>query len=172
MIFVGGDAIQVRNGVQGSFDIRSDGGQGSGGEPPAGAPPAPVLSAEEVAAWLGLHPATVQQHARAGRLPARRIGKEWRFGAEHVRRARAGAERVEPQGPPGLFAGASGEVLSAGEAAAFLQVRRETVYAEAAAGRLPGWREMGRWRFDRGELAEFLRGGGEAEGERYRRAGA
>lgn len=38
-----------------------------------------VLSADEAAALLKVPPATVRREARAGRLPGRHVGKEWRF---------------------------------------------------------------------------------------------
>lgn len=39
----------------------------------------PLIDADEVSKLLGLHPKTVQQMARAGRVPGIRIGKFWRF---------------------------------------------------------------------------------------------
>ena len=47
-------------------------------------PPKPVLTIDEVADWLGMHRNSVHRAARQGRLPARRVGKEWRFLAEAV----------------------------------------------------------------------------------------
>lgn len=38
-----------------------------------------VLSVEEAAAFLKVAPATVRREARAGHLPGRHVGKEWRF---------------------------------------------------------------------------------------------
>ena len=38
-----------------------------------------VLSVEEAATFLKVPPATVRREARAGRLPGRHVGKEWRF---------------------------------------------------------------------------------------------
>lgn len=38
-----------------------------------------VLSVEEAAEFLKVPPATVRREARAGRLPGRHVGKEWRF---------------------------------------------------------------------------------------------
>ena len=38
-----------------------------------------VLSVEEAAAFLKVAPATVRREARAGQLPGRHVGKEWRF---------------------------------------------------------------------------------------------
>ena len=39
----------------------------------------PLVDADEIAALIQLHPKTVQQMARTGRIPAKRIGKFWRF---------------------------------------------------------------------------------------------
>ena len=47
-----------------------------------------VLTASEVADWLGLNIETVQRGAKSGRIPARRIGKEWRFLRDAVAEAR------------------------------------------------------------------------------------
>lgn len=38
-----------------------------------------VLTAKEVAAYLRLDLATVYRLARAGKIPARRVGRVWRF---------------------------------------------------------------------------------------------
>lgn len=38
-----------------------------------------VLSVEEAARFLKVPAATVRREARAGRLPGRHVGKEWRF---------------------------------------------------------------------------------------------
>ena len=38
-----------------------------------------VLDVREVAALLIVSPATVREQARRGRLPGRKIGREWRF---------------------------------------------------------------------------------------------
>ena len=41
----------------------------------------PLLTAHEVAALLRIHEKTVLAFARAGKLPAVRVGKAWRFRA-------------------------------------------------------------------------------------------
>jgi excisionase family DNA binding protein len=41
----------------------------------------PLLSDAEAAEMLGLHPKTIQRLARAGELPAVRVGRYWRFRA-------------------------------------------------------------------------------------------
>lgn len=38
-----------------------------------------ILNSREAAKFLRVSPETVIREARAGRLPGRRIGKEWRF---------------------------------------------------------------------------------------------
>jgi excisionase family DNA binding protein len=38
-----------------------------------------VLNVEETAILLGVSPWTVRELARQGRLPGRKVGKEWRF---------------------------------------------------------------------------------------------
>jgi excisionase family DNA binding protein len=38
-----------------------------------------VLTAEEAAEFLGFNPVTIRLKARAGEIPGRKIGKEWRF---------------------------------------------------------------------------------------------
>jgi len=39
----------------------------------------PVLTTEEAAEFLRLAPFTVRDYARRGILPARKVGKAWRF---------------------------------------------------------------------------------------------
>lgn len=46
----------------------------------------PLIDANEVASLLGLHPKTVQQMARTGRVPGIRIGKFWRFRKSEIDR--------------------------------------------------------------------------------------
>ena len=41
----------------------------------------PLLSAEDAAKLLSVHPKTVQAMARAGSIPCLRMGKYWRFRA-------------------------------------------------------------------------------------------
>lgn len=141
-------------------------------------PPQPVLTIDEVADWLGMHRNSVHRAARQGRLPARRVGKEWRFLADAVaarwtpgRRLR-GAAVVDA--PVQAFPESPVE-LSALEAAEFLRVEPRTVYNEVAAERLPAWKEGVEWRTSTSALREYLtsdpdpggryvRGGGRPEG--------
>jgi excisionase family DNA binding protein len=46
----------------------------------------PLLSTEAVAAWLGVAPRTVRDWAEIGEIPALRVGKQWRFHEEDIRR--------------------------------------------------------------------------------------
>jgi excisionase family DNA binding protein len=52
----------------------------------------PLLSAEEAAAHLRLHPKTLQKMARLGHVPGIRIGKYWRF---HLSRLDAWVRSLE-----------------------------------------------------------------------------
>ena len=38
-----------------------------------------VLSADEAAELLGVHVGTVREMARKGEIPARKVGRDWRF---------------------------------------------------------------------------------------------
>ena len=38
-----------------------------------------ILTAKEVAEYLNLHPLTVHKYAREGKIPAFKIGTDWRF---------------------------------------------------------------------------------------------
>ena len=39
----------------------------------------PVMNIKEVADYLGVHPMTVYKFAQKGKLPAFKIGSDWRF---------------------------------------------------------------------------------------------
>lgn len=38
-----------------------------------------ILTAKEVAEYLDIHPLTVHKYAREGKIPAFKIGTDWRF---------------------------------------------------------------------------------------------
>ena len=122
-----------------------------------------ILTASEVAEWLEQNLETVQRAAKSGRLPARRIGKEWRFLRELVAEARGlklgrGVEEDPfPRSPFDTHEGTASAGMDAEEAAELLRVKEWTVRSEANQGRLPGWREGQRWRFSREELIEHMR---------------
>jgi excisionase family DNA binding protein len=139
----------------------------------SGEPAGPVLTIDEVADWLGMHRNSVHRAARQGRLPARRVGKEWRFLRDAVaarwtpgRRLRGAAEvsAPEPAFPE------SPVELSALEAAEFLRVEPTTIYHEAAAERLPAWKEGYEWRTSASALRAYLTSDPEPAG-RYVRGG-
>lgn len=44
----------------------------------------PLLTAEEIASLLKLHPKTVLSMARSGSIPGFRMGKYWRFRASQI----------------------------------------------------------------------------------------
>lgn len=132
------------------------------GEEPTGE----VLTAGEVAQWLDWRPNSVYIAARAGRLPAGKVGAQWRFSREAIR-PYVGARRIWPSRiaearPPrrarveGLAP--FGVTMDASEAAEWLRVDRTTLYAEVRAGTIPGAKAGGRWRFSREQLLAFLAG--------------
>ena len=45
-----------------------------------------ILNAKEVADYLGLHPLTVHRYAREGKIPAFKIGTDWRFHKKYIER--------------------------------------------------------------------------------------
>lgn len=67
-----------------------------------------VLSVEEAARLLKVPPATVRREARAGRLPGRHVGKEWRFAHSALIDWLRG-EIDGPGVPPARYARTSGE---------------------------------------------------------------
>jgi excisionase family DNA binding protein len=44
-----------------------------------------LMDVKEVSAYLGLHRVTVVEFARLGKLPAFKVGREWRFRADAIR---------------------------------------------------------------------------------------
>jgi excisionase family DNA binding protein len=130
-------------------------------------PPHEVLTLPEVAEWLGMHLNSVHRAARSGRLPARRVGKEWRFLREAVaarwtpgRRLR-GTPRLPEVHQLGVPEAAI--ALSTQEMADFLRVELHTIYHEAMSGRLPAWKEGNEWRSSEGALREYLRSDPDAD---------
>ncbi len=43
-----------------------------------------ILTVKDVAEYLNIHPLTVQKYARAGKIPAFKIGTDWRFHKEYI----------------------------------------------------------------------------------------
>ena len=51
-----------------------------------------IMTTKEVAAYLKLHEVTVCKHADEGAIPAKRIGRVWRFDKEIIDRWIAGGQ--------------------------------------------------------------------------------
>ncbi|MGA2775112.1 MAG: helix-turn-helix domain-containing protein [Candidatus Omnitrophota bacterium] len=45
-----------------------------------------ILTAKEVAEYLNIHPLTVHRYAREGKIPAFKIGTDWRFHTKYIER--------------------------------------------------------------------------------------
>jgi len=43
-----------------------------------------IMTAKEVAEYLSIHPLTVHKYARAGKIPAFKIGTDWRFHKKYI----------------------------------------------------------------------------------------
>jgi excisionase family DNA binding protein len=45
-----------------------------------------IFTAKEVAEYLNIHPLTVHKYAREGKIPAFKIGTDWRFHKKYIER--------------------------------------------------------------------------------------
>jgi len=45
-----------------------------------------IMTAKDVAEYLNLHPLTVHKYAREGKIPAFKIGTDWRFHRKYIER--------------------------------------------------------------------------------------
>ncbi len=68
-----------------------------------------VLTLREVAEYLGVHASTVYKYAKKGRIPAFKIGSDWRFKRIHIdewieRKINAKDDRT-PDNNRGFFVG-------------------------------------------------------------------
>lgn len=45
-----------------------------------------IMTAKDVADYLKLHPLTVHRYAREGKIPAFKIGTDWRFHRKYIER--------------------------------------------------------------------------------------
>ena len=43
-----------------------------------------IFTAKEVAEYLNIHPLTVHRYAREGKIPAFKIGTDWRFHKKYI----------------------------------------------------------------------------------------
>jgi excisionase family DNA binding protein len=67
-----------------------------------------VLTLEEAAAYLRVHPSTVYRLLRSHQLPGFRIGRDWRFNQDSIDRWVVEAEQVEtPPDTPAKVTSAS-----------------------------------------------------------------
>jgi excisionase family DNA binding protein len=55
-----------------------------------------VLTVQEVAGYLRLHPSTIYRMLKKSQLPAFRVGSDWRFTVEAIDKWRAGVESGAP----------------------------------------------------------------------------
>ena len=53
---------------------------------------APLLTLEDVAEYLRVHPSTICRLLKKKHLPAFKVGRDWRFNREEIGRWRVGAE--------------------------------------------------------------------------------
>jgi excisionase family DNA binding protein len=49
-------------------------------------PPGDIITARELAAYLRVHPSTIYRLLHRGKLPAFRVGSDWRFSREAIER--------------------------------------------------------------------------------------
>ena len=45
-----------------------------------------IMTAKEIAEYLKIHQLTVHRYAREGKIPAFKIGTDWRFHRKHIER--------------------------------------------------------------------------------------
>jgi len=45
-----------------------------------------IMTTKEVASYLNIHPLTVNKYAREGKIPAFKIGTDWRFHKMYIER--------------------------------------------------------------------------------------
>jgi excisionase family DNA binding protein len=43
-----------------------------------------LLTIKEVAEYLGVHTSTIYKYAQQGKIPAFKLGKDWRFTRKHI----------------------------------------------------------------------------------------
>jgi excisionase family DNA binding protein len=61
---------------------------------------ATVLTLEEVAGYLRVHPSTIYRMLKRQQIPAFKVGSDWRFNLESIDRWRSDAERRGPGPSP------------------------------------------------------------------------
>ena len=81
-----------------------------------------ILTTKEVAEYLDIHPLTVHKYARQGKIPAFKIGTDWRFHKRYIEKwiqekldynvngkERRSADPVEHAAPDKIKKGADGK---------------------------------------------------------------
>jgi excisionase family DNA binding protein len=58
-----------------------------------------VMTLEEVASYLRVHPSTIYRLLKKKQLPAFKVGSDWRFNQESIDQWRADAEGAQPAYP-------------------------------------------------------------------------
>lgn len=56
-----------------------------------------VMTVKELSDYLKVHPSTVYRQLKRGRLPAFKVGSDWRFNVESIDRWRLGQDGGMPQ---------------------------------------------------------------------------
>ncbi len=59
-----------------------------------------VMTVKELSGYLKVHPSTIYRQLRRGRLPAFKVGSDWRFNVESINRWRLGQDGIEILGRP------------------------------------------------------------------------
>jgi len=57
--------------------------------------PKVILTAKELAVYLGIHPLTLERYARLGKVPGFKIGASWRFDKRQIARWLKGKKEVK-----------------------------------------------------------------------------
>ncbi|MBF6568723.1 MAG: helix-turn-helix domain-containing protein [Candidatus Binataceae bacterium] len=57
-----------------------------------------VMTVKELSGYLKVHPSTIYRQLRRGRLPAFKVGSDWRFNIESIDRWRLGQDAAEMLG--------------------------------------------------------------------------
>ena len=65
-----------------------------------------IMTVKDVAEFLSIHPLTVQKLSRAGKIPAFKIGTDWRFHRKYIERwiREKSAENLKDNAQKRIFA--------------------------------------------------------------------
>jgi len=107
-----------------------------------------MLNLKYVCERFGISRHTIYRLIKSGSLPARRVGRQWRFEVTDIEKLRA------PQIPAGDASKPA--LLSLRETCVFLGLSRSTVCRLVKEGILPAMKPSGQWRLSVPELRQFL----------------